>query len=25
VQGWLVGGAMGYRGEVPLLCRSTTR
>ena len=22
VQGWLVGGAMGYRGEVPLLCRS---
>jgi len=25
VQGWLVGGAMGYRGEVPVLCRSTTR
>ncbi|WP_159017511.1 2-octaprenyl-6-methoxyphenyl hydroxylase [Cognatiluteimonas profundi] len=22
LQGWLVGGAMGYRGSVPLLCRS---
>ena len=22
LQGWLVGGAMGYRGDVPLLCRS---
>ena len=21
VQGWLVGGAMGYRGDVPALCR----
>jgi 2-octaprenyl-6-methoxyphenol hydroxylase len=21
LQGWLVGGAMGYRGEVPALCR----
>ena len=21
-QGWLVGGAMGYRGDVPALCRS---
>lgn len=21
LQGWLVGGAMGYRGEVPTLCR----
>src|SRR6478672_2529225 len=21
LQGWLVGGAMGYRGDVPLLCR----
>lgn len=24
VQGWVVGGAMGYRGEVPLLCRAPT-
>lgn len=22
LQGWLVGGAMGYRGDVPALCRS---
>lgn len=22
LQGWLVGGAMGYRGEVPRLCRA---
>ena len=22
LQGWLVGGAMGYRGEVPALCRT---
>ena len=22
LQGWLVGGAMGYRGDVPRLCRS---
>ena len=22
VQGWLVGGAMGYRGDVPALCRA---
>ena len=21
LQGWLVGGAMGYRGDVPALCR----
>lgn len=21
LQGWLVGGAMGYRGDVPMLCR----
>ena len=21
MQGWLVGGAMGYRGDVPALCR----
>jgi 2-octaprenyl-6-methoxyphenol hydroxylase len=21
LQAWLVGGAMGYRGEVPALCR----
>ena len=25
LQGWLVGGAMGYRGSVPLLCRSVQR
>ncbi len=25
VQGWLVGGAMGYRGDVPVLCRSDAR
>jgi 2-octaprenyl-6-methoxyphenol hydroxylase len=24
VQGWLVGGAMGYRGTVPALCRGTS-
>lgn len=24
LQGWLVGGAMGYRGEVPALCRQAT-
>jgi 2-octaprenyl-6-methoxyphenol hydroxylase len=22
LQGWLVGGAMGYRGDVPALCRT---
>ena len=22
LQAWLVGGAMGYRGDVPALCRS---
>ena len=22
LQGWLVGGAMGYRGDVPVICRS---
>ncbi|MGV8923520.1 MAG: 2-octaprenyl-6-methoxyphenyl hydroxylase [Thermomonas sp.] len=25
LQGWLVGGAMGYRGDVPKLCRQRTR
>ncbi|MEO5963023.1 MAG: 2-octaprenyl-6-methoxyphenyl hydroxylase [Thermomonas sp.] len=24
LQGWLVGGAMGYRGDVPALCRQRT-
>lgn len=24
LQGWLVGGAMGYRGDVPALCRKVT-
>ncbi|MEO5628313.1 MAG: FAD-dependent monooxygenase, partial [Thermomonas sp.] len=24
LQGWLVGGAMGYRGDVPALCRQVT-
>ena len=24
LQGWLVGGAMGYRGDVPTLCRGTS-
>jgi 2-octaprenyl-6-methoxyphenol hydroxylase len=24
LQGWLVGGAMGYRGDVPVLCRTAT-
>jgi 2-octaprenyl-6-methoxyphenol hydroxylase len=23
-QAWLVGGAMGYRGDVPKLCRAGT-
>jgi 2-octaprenyl-6-methoxyphenol hydroxylase len=25
LQGWLVGGAMGYRGDVPSLCRNVQR
>lgn len=25
LQGWLVGGAMGYRGDVPALCRQAAR